>query len=74
MKKIIVILMVLWVSTTSSNAQTSSSAGASNAKFVAAMEKNIQLLDTASTPETYISLANTFERIGNAEGDQWQPF
>src|SRR6185436_14151009 len=49
-------------------------APATTDKFVAAMEKNIQVLDTASAPETYISLANTFKRIGNAESNQWLPF
>ena len=74
MKKSIVIIIAMYFGAVSLHAQTSSSTVATNSKYVATMEKNIQILDTASTPETYISLANTFERIGNAESNQWQPF
>ncbi|MGZ8540028.1 MAG: hypothetical protein ACXWV6_05230 [Chitinophagaceae bacterium] len=45
-----------------------------NKKFVAAMEANLKLLDTASVPATFIMLANNFERIGKAEKNQWLPF
>ena len=38
------------------------------------METNLKILDTASTPATLIMLANTFERIGNAEKKYWQPW
>ena len=74
MKKSIVIISALCLGIVTLQAQTSSSSVATNGKFVAAMEKNIQMLDTASSPDTYIALANTFERIGNAETNQWQPF
>jgi hypothetical protein len=43
-------------------------------KFIAIMETNLKILDTAATAGTYIMLANTFERIGNAEKRYWQPW
>lgn len=44
------------------------------AAYIRAMESNIKTLDTASSPESYLQLANNFERIANAAKDQWQPF
>jgi hypothetical protein len=38
------------------------------------METNLKILDTANTSTTLIMLANTFERIGNAEAKYWQPW
>jgi len=73
MKKFLLIFTVICAGAVSLQAQTSTATDPNN-KFVSAMEKNIQILDTASSPDTYISLANTFERIGNAESNQWQPF
>jgi hypothetical protein len=43
-------------------------------KFIAIMETNLKILDTASTAGTFTMLANTFERIGNAEKKYWQPW
>jgi hypothetical protein len=43
-------------------------------KYVAAMEKNLPLFDSAKTIDQYQSLAGTFERIGDAEKTQWLPF
>lgn len=74
MKRSTVIILAMCLCTASLHAQTSASVTGTNSKFVVAMEKNIQMLDTASTPDAYISLANTFDRIGNAESSQWQPF
>ena len=45
------------------NAQTS--------KYTEAMKKNISILDTAGTLNTYQLLDNTFERIAAAEKTQW---
>lgn len=42
--------------------------------FIPTMESNLKTLDTASSGQTYLSLANTFERIGKAENKQWEPF
>lgn len=44
------------------------------AAYTRAMESNIKMLDTASTPETYIQMGNNFDRIANAAKDQWQPY
>jgi hypothetical protein len=74
MKKTIVITLAVCIGIISANAQTSTSAVAANGKYVAAMEKNLQLLDSANTPENLMALANTFERIGNAETNQWHPY
>jgi hypothetical protein len=43
-------------------------------KYIAAMEKNLALFDSAKTVEDYTKLANTFERIGDAEKTQWLPY
>ncbi|MFC4262624.1 hypothetical protein ACFOWM_07035 [Ferruginibacter yonginensis] len=48
---------------------------AQSEKFVAAMQKNIAQIDAAfATPDALINLANNFERIGNAEKNQWLPY
>jgi tetratricopeptide (TPR) repeat protein len=43
-------------------------------KYVAAMKKNFELLDSAKTTQDYQTAANTFERIGDAEKTQWLPY
>ncbi len=50
---------------------------AQSEKFTAAMQKNIALIDAAfveNKPDAFLELANAFERIGNAEKNQWLPF
>ena len=75
MKKSIIIAGILIAGSCKLLAQTSTEAGTGmNKKFVSSMEGNLKLLDTASTPGTFIMLANSFERIGKAEQKQWQPF
>lgn len=41
--------------------------------FIPAMESNLRTMDTASG-QTYLTLANSFERIGKTEGKKWEPF
>ncbi len=55
-------------------AQTSSSRKEITSSFESAMLINIKTMDTASTAATFITLANNFERIGDAEKTKWQPF
>jgi hypothetical protein len=43
-------------------------------KYVAAMQKNIPLLDSAKSIDQLQSLAGTFDRIGDAEKTQWLPY
>jgi hypothetical protein len=43
-------------------------------KYVAAMQKNLPLFDSAKTIDQLQSLAGSFERIGDAEKTQWLPF
>ena len=43
-------------------------------KYVNAMQAKVSMLDSANTPDVFKELANTFERIGNAEKSQWLPF
>jgi hypothetical protein len=43
-------------------------------KYVAAMEKTFHLFDSAKTTADFLSVANTFERIGDAEKTQWLPY
>ena len=43
-------------------------------KYVAAMHKNLALFDSAKTTADYQTMANSFERIGEAEKTQWLPY
>ena len=66
MKKIILLVSVTILSITGF---------AQNEKYIGAMKKNITMIDSAySKPDAFLSLANTFERIGAAEKNQWLPF
>ena len=56
------------------NAQTAENKISGEAKFLAAMQSNLKMLDTAKSAETYIMLSNNFERIGNAEKKYWEPY
>src|SRR5450432_3645223 len=64
MKKIIAAIALM--ATISVNAQSD--------KYVAAMQKNLVLFDSAKTAEDFTKIANTFERIGDAEKTQWLPY
>jgi hypothetical protein len=45
---------------------------AQSEKYTAAIKKNISLIDSAFTkPDQFLDLANSFERIGMAEKNQW---
>ncbi len=43
-------------------------------KYVAAMQKNIALLDSAKTTPDYEAVSNAFDRMGDAEKTQWLPY
>ena len=48
---------------------------AQNAKYEAAMKKNIAQIDSArSNADLFMSLANNFERIGTSEKKEWLPY
>ena len=47
---------------------------AQSARYTEAMQKNIAALDSVRTKEGYQQLANTFERIANAERTEWHPY
>ena len=48
---------------------------AQSEKYTNAMKKNIALLDSAfAKPDNFLSLSNTFERIGTAEKTEWLPY
>ncbi len=49
-------------------------ANAQSDKYVAVMQKNLALLDSAKTSQDFQSAANAFERIGDAEKTQWLPY
>ena len=46
---------------------------AQNAKYTAAMERNISMMDTARTTGTLQNVYNAFERISKAEPKEWLP-
>ena len=50
------------------------SGSAQSDKYAQSMQKNIALLDSAKTTDELLSLAGTFERIGEAEKTQWLPY
>lgn len=43
-------------------------------KYVAAMKSTLALFDSAKTAEDFNKMANTFERIGDAEKTEWLPY
>lgn len=43
-------------------------------KYVNAMKQNLSQFDSAKTAEDFTKLANTFERIGDAEKTEWLPY
>ena len=45
-----------------------------NSKFEKAILDNLRVLDTARSPGTLFSLANSFDRIANAEKKEWLPY
>jgi len=47
---------------------------AQSSKYVAAMQHNLQLLDSAKTTEDLAAVSQAFERIGDAEKTQWLPY
>jgi hypothetical protein len=73
MKKIILIASIVCLSGYTLVAQTSTETVVSN-KYLTAMQTNLQVLDTAGAPASFIMLANNFERIGTAEKTKWEPF
>ena len=43
-------------------------------KYVKAMEPKVAMLDSSNTADSWKDLANTFERIAEAEKTQWAPY
>ncbi|PZR37829.1 MAG: hypothetical protein DI538_11340 [Azospira oryzae] len=43
-------------------------------KYLSVMQKNIELVYKAGTPEEYQFAINALERVGNAEKTKWEPF
>lgn len=66
MKKSILLFLVAFTFAIAASSQSE--------KYVAAMQKNLPFFDSAKTVEDYTKLANTFERIGDAEKTQWAPY
>ncbi len=66
MKKIILAVAFLYAATAVS---------AQSERYMAAMKNNIAAIDTSfRNPANLLSLANNFERIANAEKNQWLPY
>jgi Skp family chaperone for outer membrane proteins len=49
-------------------------AAAQNEKYIKAMEAKVQVVESTRDVEGLRNLANTFERIADAEKTQWQPY
>lgn len=43
-------------------------------KYQQAMEENLRMIDTASSLQSFLNIANRFERIAVSEGDKWLPY
>ena len=66
MKKIILSFLLFAGTATMANAQSD--------KYVPAMQKNLALFDSAKAPQDFLDLEGSFERIANAEKQQWLPY
>lgn len=66
MKKAIFAIIVMATINISAQAQTE--------KYLSAMQKNLQQLDSARTPEQFNEVSMAFERIGDAQKTQWLPY
>jgi hypothetical protein len=47
---------------------------AQSEKYTKAMEDKVSQVEQANTVEKWLELSNAFERIGEAEKEQWLPF
>jgi hypothetical protein len=65
MKKVLFVLIAATLATTGF---------AQSEKFVKAMEEKIALLDSDNSVDAWKDLANSFERIADAEKTQWLPY
>ena len=65
MKKLIIAFLLIGIAGTAS---------AQSEKYMAAMKKNMALIDSASTPEMNLQVAQSFKRIAEAEKNQWHPY
>src|SRR5690348_16859999 len=65
MKKVLFVLLAA-ISTANGFAQSE--------KFVKAMEEKVALIDSENTVDSWKDLANSFERIADAEKTQWLPY
>ncbi|MFT3846743.1 MAG: hypothetical protein QM725_16910 [Lacibacter sp.] len=50
------------------------SASAQSERYTGAMQKNFEAMASANTPAGMLDVSNAFERIANAEKNQWLPF
>jgi hypothetical protein len=73
MKKNILIAALICMVSYKSFAQTTTGVSIDN-KYEAAMKTNLQVLDTAASPNSFVMLANNFERIATSEKTKWEPF
>ena len=48
-------------------------AAAQNKKYLSSMEKNLHMMDTCRSIGSYQQVANSFERVANAEKKEWLP-
>ncbi|HSF45115.1 MAG TPA: hypothetical protein VLA58_03865 [Chitinophagaceae bacterium] len=64
MKKIFIAMLLL----------TAVGVNAQSEKYLRTMEEKVNALDTVRSPSGWQTMANTFERIGEAEKTQWLPF
>jgi hypothetical protein len=75
MKKTILYSLVAFLIGCKTTAQPSQTgAQAENKNYILSMEMNIKSLDTVSAPQSFMAIANNFERIAKAEKNKWEPY
>lgn len=67
MKNVLILLLLLGLGHASLQAQT-------NAKYIKAMEKALEGLDSLNTGEKWLAKSNQFERIAQKETGEWLPY
>jgi hypothetical protein len=73
-KAILYSLAIILVSCKTTAQPSQGEAQAENKTYVQLMETNIKSLDTVTGPQSFMAIANSFERIAKAEKNKWEPY
>lgn len=73
-KTILYSLAIIFFSCKTTAQPSQAEAQAENKTYMQLMETNIKSLDTVSVPQSFLAIANNFERIAKAEKNKWEPY